>query len=184
MSILSLVMVVVIGAMVQLYATANRVDATSIARDQLSNSFRRLDKELRYAIWVSTPGQVRGVWYFEYALPAGCRQLSYNDGVLALAAWTPPNTTPGKPTTVATGLSLTSSTIPFTVYAANVHPFSSASTGTAGMGRQFSPEHAQVRIQFVANQGRVSLPYDVVFTAQNNTPDTPSLNDCGKGRPT
>jgi prepilin-type N-terminal cleavage/methylation domain-containing protein len=200
MAILSFVMAIVTGAIVELYSGMNKVDTTANARDQLTNSFRRLDKELRYATWVSTPGQVGGAWYFEYSMPTstpattsanpspaatgGCRQLVLRNGVLTLASWALPGTTPGTPTTIATGLSVNGSIPPFTVYAAGSKPYASASADISGVGRGFSPEHAQVRLQFLAVQGRTSLPYDVIFTAQNNTGNTPALNDCSKGRPT
>jgi len=184
MSILSVVMVVVMGSIVQIYRAVNRVDTTSVARDQLSNSFRRLDKELRYANWVSIPGQVGGNWYMEYALPTGCRQLAYKSGVLSLASWTLPGTTPGTPTTIATGLSLVSGAAPFTIYATNSYPYASASAGTAGVGKLFAPEHTQVRVQLIGRSGRTSLRFDTVFTAQNTNGNTSSLNDCSMGRPT
>jgi prepilin-type N-terminal cleavage/methylation domain-containing protein len=184
MSILSVVMVVAIGSIIQIYNAVNRVDNTSVARDQLSNSFRRLDKELRYANWVSTPGQVNGVWYLEYALPTACRQLAYRSGVLTLATWNLPGTTPGTASTIATGLSLVNGAAPFTVFATGTYPYASAGTGTGGVGKLFAPEHTQVRIQLVAQSGRASLLYDTVFTAQNTNGNTSALNDCSKGRPT
>ena len=34
---------------------------------------RRLDRELRYANWISDPAEVNGTWYVDYAIPSGCR---------------------------------------------------------------------------------------------------------------
>jgi prepilin-type N-terminal cleavage/methylation domain-containing protein len=184
MSIMSVVMMVVLGGIVQIYAATTRVDNTSVARDQLGTSFVRLDKEIRYANWLSTPGQVGTRWYLEYALPGGCRQLIYNSGVLTLAAWTLPGTTPGTPTTLATDLTLIGSTAPFTVHPANTKPYSSASPGSAGVGRNFTPDHGQVRLRFNAQSGKVTLPFDVIFTAQNTDRNTSPLSNCSNGRPT
>jgi prepilin-type N-terminal cleavage/methylation domain-containing protein len=192
MSILSVVMVVAIGSIIQIYQAVNRVDNTSVARDQLSNSFRRLDKELRYATWVSTPGQVGGVWYLEYALPTACRQLALSQGRLTLATWPLATANPrpilddpnNKPGVIGSDLSLVGTTPPFTVYPVGAYPYASASPGSAGVGKLFAPEHTQVRIQLIARNGRTSLPYDTVFTAQNTNGNTSALNDCSKGRPT
>jgi prepilin-type N-terminal cleavage/methylation domain-containing protein len=184
MTIMSIVLVVVIGAITQIYSAVTSTEATSVGRDQLGNAFRRLDKELRYASWVAAPGKVGTRWYVEYALPTGCRQLKYDGGVITLANWTLPSTTPGTPTTLATDLSLIGTTPPFTLYLAGTIPYASAGAGVSGVGRNFAPEHAQVRLQFNAAVGRVILPFDDIFTAQNTTRLTSLLNDCSKGRPT
>ena len=184
MSIMSVVLVVVIGAISQIYAAVTSTEATSVGRDQLGNAFRRLDKELRYAAWVAVPGKVGTRWYVEYALPTGCRQLKYDGGVITVAGWTLPATTPGTPTTLATDLSLIGTTAPFTLYPAGSIPYASAGAGVSGVGRNFAPEHAQVRLRFNAAVGRVTLPFDDIFTAQNTTRLTSLLNDCSKGRPT
>jgi prepilin-type N-terminal cleavage/methylation domain-containing protein len=183
MAIMSIVLVVATGAILQIYASGTRVESMSNARDQLTTAFRRLDKELRYATWVATPGVVGTRWYLEYALPTGCRQLKFADGALTLASWTLPSDTPGTPTTIATDLSRSGTTDPFTLYAAGAEPYATASAGTAGVGAHFAPEHHQVRLRFDARAGRVTIPLDVVFTAQNTNRNTHDLNDCSKGRP-
>ncbi len=184
MTVMSVVLVVVIGAITQIYSAVTTTEATSIGRDQLGTAFNRLDKELRYAGWIAVPGQVGTRWYLEYALPTGCRQLKYDAGVITLASWTLPSTTPGTPTTLATDLSLTGAVAPFTLYPAGTVPYASASAGVSGVGRNFAPEHAQVRLRFNAAVGGVTLPFDDIFTAQNTTRLTSLLNDCSKGRPT
>jgi prepilin-type N-terminal cleavage/methylation domain-containing protein len=183
MGILSVVMVTVLGATMQIYSAVNRTENTSFAREQLGNAFRRLDKELRYATWVSTPGQVGGRWYLEYATTAGCHQLMMAGGVLTVASWTLPGTNPGPAATIAGELGLPAGTVPFTVYAPGTKPYASASPGTAGMGRDYATEHTQVRLRFTATVGKVTLPFDTVFTAQNTDRNTPTLNGCSDGRP-
>lgn len=183
LGILSVVMIVVLGATVQIYSAVNRTEGTAFARDQLANSFRRLDKELRYASWVSTPGQVGTRWYLEYATPAGCRQLVLADRALTLASWTLPGTVPGTATTIAADVDLLAGTAPFTRYAARSTPYATASAGTAGVGRKYSSEYIQVRLRFAATVGRETQRFDTVFTAQNTSELTSALNDCSKGRP-
>ncbi|MBL7258659.1 PilW family protein [Paractinoplanes lichenicola] len=190
MGLLSFVLVMALGGLTEIYSNVNRVDTTSLVRDQLTTSFRRLDKELRYANWVATPGQVGGAWYLEYATTAGCRQLILKNGVLTTASWTLPGLTPGTPTTLATNLAQTGTTPPFTVYLPNSTPYASASPGVSGVGRDYQLAHTQVRLRFTGRAGVTSLPLDVLFTAQNTSAsnvfsDNGKLvdNDCGKARP-
>jgi prepilin-type N-terminal cleavage/methylation domain-containing protein len=184
MGIMSIIMAVVIGAITQIYSATTRVDTTSADRDQLTTAFRRLDKELRYAQWISTPGLVGTRYYVEFAMPGGCRQLKYDSGVLTIYSWVLPSTTPASPQALASNLTLIGTTAPFTLYAAGSTPYASASAGTAGVGKNFSPEHAQLRLQFNAVSGRTTVPFDTIFTAQNTTRLTSTLNDCSTGRPT
>jgi len=182
-AILSVVMVITLGAILQIYSAVNRTEGTSFARDQLAAGFRRLDKELRYATWVAEPGQVGSRWYLEYAIPGGCRQLVFGGGVLTLAKWTLPGTVPGTPAAIAGELTVPAGTTPFTRYAPRSTPYATAGPGTTAMGRNYSPDYVQVRVRFSAAVGQVSLPFDTVFTALNTSYLTPELNDCSKGRP-
>jgi prepilin-type N-terminal cleavage/methylation domain-containing protein len=184
MGIMSIVMIISFGAMLQIYSATSRTESTSFARDQLSNAFRRLDKELRYANWVAAPGQVNNRWYLEYAVAGGCRQLVLDDDVLTLASWKPPATTPGAPTAIAGELAVPAGTPPFTVYSPGAQPFASSSPGAGGVGKLYAPEYSQVRLRFTATVGTVTLPFDTVFTALNTSRNTSPTNDCGNGRPT
>ena len=184
MGIMSIVMAVVFGAIMQIYSATNEAEGTSYARDQLDNAFRRLDKELRYATWVNTPGQVGDRWYLEYAVADGCRQLRLANGVLSLASWTPPETTPGPPATIAGELAAPADNKPFKLYNPGDQPYATASPGTGGMGKLYAPEYSQIRLQLTATVGKVTLPFDTVFTAQNTSRNTYQRpNDCSKGRP-
>ncbi|MCO8269127.1 prepilin-type N-terminal cleavage/methylation domain-containing protein [Actinoplanes sp. TRM 88003] len=191
MGLMSVVMIIVTTGLSGVYSNLNRADTTGAARDQLTSSFRRLDKELRYASWVSTPGQVNGTWYLEYATPLGCRQLVLRNGVLTMATWNLPSTTPGAPATIGTDLVQTSGIAPFTVYLPNSQPFATASPGTTGVGNDYQLAHTQVRLRFTGQIGVTSLPFDVLFTALNTSASNVfsdngklTANDCGKARPT
>ncbi|WP_433382151.1 hypothetical protein ACQPZX_18405 [Actinoplanes sp. CA-142083] len=188
-----MVLVMVAGGLSLIYSNFNRVDELGTARDQIGNSFRRLDKELRYATWVSKEGQVGNAWYLEYATTTDCRQLVFNNGVLTRAIWTLPGTTPGAPTTIATNLTLTDAGIPpFKVYAPGDQPFATPSPSPSpsatgidnGVGKDYELEHSQIRLRFTGRLGKTTLPLDVLFTAQNTNRNTPAANDCSKGRPT
>jgi len=183
-SIMAVIMVIVTGGIIEVYSDVNRTDGISTARDQVGNSFRRLDKELRYASWVATPGQVNGAWYLEWATPVDCQQLVFQNGVLTKLVWTLPGVTPGSPQTIASDLAQTGTTPPFTVYRPGNKPYASASPGTSGVGADYELEHSQVRLRFSGHVGTTDLPLDVLFTAENTNRGTPAANDCSKGRPT
>jgi Tfp pilus assembly protein PilW len=193
MSVMSILMVVVIGAVAEIYSNVTRTEGTSFAREEIGNSFRRLDKELRYATWISTPGKVGPSWYLEYGVPSTgsvadyCRQLKFDvgNGVLTLAKWDP--TGGAKPTaagTIATDLTLVTGAAPFTLIAPNSTIYSSIGPAAAGVGKAFAPDYYQVRFLFNATFGKVSLREDVTFTAQNTSGSSTTTSDCSDGRPT
>ena len=183
-SIMAVIMVMVTGGIIEVYSDVNKSDGISTARDQIGNSFRRLDKELRYATWVATPGQVNGAWYLEFATTTNCQQLVFQNGVLTKMSWVLPSTTPGTPQVIASDLAQTGTTAPFTVYAPGNRPYASAGPTSSGVGRSYELEHSQVRLRFSGHVGKVDLPLDVLFTAQNTNRNTRAANDCSKGRPT
>lgn len=192
-AIMSVVLAVVLTATIQIYSGTNRIDQTSAARDQLDISFRRLDRELRYAIWTSQPGQKDGKWYLEYALPPDvdkntgdvvgrpCRQLIFGGDVLALAAWdsmqVPKPVNP--PTTLATGVTVAGGGSPYIINAPNVAP-----SAAIGVSPGYVPGFQQVRLKFEIKVGNVKLPFDSVFTSLNlDKAATEKANDCKNGRP-
>jgi hypothetical protein len=184
-SIMSVVMVMVTGAIIEIYSNVDRIDSVSAARDQIGNSFRRLDKELRYATWVSTPGKVGDAWYVEFATDTNCQQLVFADGKLTRSTWTSsPTPAVGPAIPIAGELTLTGTTPPFTVYAPGDKPYASAGPNVSGVGRGYELEHTQVRLRFSGTVGTTSLPLDMLFTAQNTNRNTSAVSDCRYGRPT
>ncbi|WP_229069487.1 type II secretion system protein J [Actinoplanes sp. DH11] len=182
-AIMSVVTLVLVGATVEIYSGTKQIDNTAEARDQLDNTFRRLDRELRYATWVAEPGQVDGSWYLEYAIPSGCRQLVLTGQILTLAAWDPAVATSGPATAIANGVTLIDNRKPFVLYPIGAQPYASASPGT-GMGANYELDFQQVRLLFNVKIGTVTLPFDSVFTAQNTSRDTATTNNCSEARPT
>ncbi|GAA0479395.1 hypothetical protein Aca07nite_86710 [Actinoplanes capillaceus] len=184
-ALMSVVTLVIVGATVQIYSGTKSIDNTAEVRDQLDNSFRRLDRELRYASWISPQGKVGDRWFMEYETKTGCRQLKIENGVLSLAEWTS-GTTPGTAAAVASGITLISGVDPFNLLLAGAKPYASASPGT-GMGAQYETEFQQVRMRFMVKAGTVALPFESVFTAQNlsrSATGKTSTKECDKGRPT
>ncbi|SDT78480.1 prepilin-type N-terminal cleavage/methylation domain-containing protein [Actinoplanes derwentensis] len=191
-TIMTFVLAIALTGVVQFYASTNQTQQTSDARDQLDISFRRLDRELRYATWVATPGKVGTRWYTEYALPddatgnSPCRQIILNNGQLILAAWDLPAKTPATQTVLATYVTADTSAGPVAVYSPGDSPYASASVGAAGVGSGFQPQFKQVRLRFTVTVGKVALPFDSTFTAQNidRNASQKTANDCSQGRPT
>ena len=176
-AIMSIVTLVLVSATVEIYSGTKQIDNTAEARDQLDNSFRRLDRELRYATWVSAPGKVNGSWNLRFAIPSGCRELRLTGQVLTLAAWSSSTATSGPAMPIANGVTLIAGASPFVVYRIGAQPYASASPGT-GMGAGYQLDFQQVRLLFNVKIGTVTLPFDSIFTAQNTTRDTPATNAC------
>lgn len=197
-AIMSVATLVIVGATIQIYSGTKQIEQTSVARDQMDTSFRRLDRELRYATFVNPPKMVGTRWYIEFALPATapgvvpCRQLKIENGTLSMADWVrTSSTTPtvGPANTIATGVVLYNNIDPFQVYAPGDTPYASASAGTTGVGGGFSNMYQMVRFRFQVKDGTVTMPFDSVFTSQNigaeevkTAPD--GASDCKLGRPT
>lgn len=189
-TVMTFVLGIALTGIVRFYSDTNRTQQTSDARDQLDISFRRLDRELRYATWVSTPGKVGTRWYVEYSMPddaAGnkpCRQIILNDGQLILAAWDLPAKAPTSQTVLASGVTADTTTGPVTAYAPDAQPYASAAA--AGVGSVFKPQFKQIRLRFTVTVGKVALPFDSIFTAQNidRNANVTVTSLCSQGRPT
>jgi type II secretory pathway pseudopilin PulG len=94
MSIMSVLMAVFTVGIVQMYRSANHNESVSTAQSQLNVAFLRLDKEIRYAAAISTPGAVGSDFYVEYLTTSAgarrCSQLRLHaaDRQLQLRTWT------------------------------------------------------------------------------------------------
>ncbi len=190
-TIMAFVTAIAMTAILQVYNGTNQTQQTSDTRDQLDNTFRRLDRELRYAVWVAKPGRVGTTWYTEYAIPTDntgkqtCRQIILRNGQLILASWDSPDRAPTSQSVLASDVTVSGSSGPVTVYDVGDKPYATASAGGAGVGSAFETQFKQVRVQFTVTVGRVSLPFDSVFTAQNiDRNNQNSASVCSQGRPT
>lgn len=199
-SLMAVVTAVALTAIIQIYTGVNRTEETVTVRDRIDVSFRRLDKELRYATWVSNTKAVNGRWYMEYALPPvvdsnnvlqyPCRQISLSNGVLSLASWNG-TAAPGTPFIIAQGVTADTTKGPVEIYTPDDQPYASASPGTIGVGTAFEAQYLQIRLRFTVTAGKVTLPFDSIFTTQNidrnlakRITNGSLTNDCSKGRPT
>jgi prepilin-type N-terminal cleavage/methylation domain-containing protein len=97
MAIMAIFMVVFSGAINSMFRSANASQALANASQSLNIAFGKLDLIMRYAAYVSAPGQSAGNWYVEVGLkplptdanarktaPTDCEQLRINTARNAL----------------------------------------------------------------------------------------------------
>ena len=175
MALMSIFMSIFLTSVLLMTKTANKVEATSITASQTNQAFLRLDKTVRYASAISTPGvaSASGDWYVELDSPATtvggydtCTQLRIDSGRLQQRTWTIANgaaisTTAPTWTSIASFLtngsaSATSADVPFAA------PTASTSASTT---------FQQLQVVLVATSGNSSSATNrtqMTFTALNS----------------
>ena len=173
MSIMSILMVIVTGAVLQIYHSVNEVDSLAEAQTQINTAFIRLDREVRYARGVSDPALVGGDYYVEYLRSVNsvdtCVELRLRTTTdeLQRREWTK-NMSPLVPGGWTTLASHVTATTPFTVTAADTTSLTGfraqrltlAMTAVVGGG---SPSNAG------AGRAGANRETNVTFTALNAT---------------
>ncbi|WP_375480181.1 type II secretion system protein [uncultured Jatrophihabitans sp.] len=103
MAIMTVFMAIFLTSILLMSSTANKVEATTISATQTNQAFLKLDKMVRYASAVSTPGvsTASGDWYVEFdSPPTGvstaqtgdtCTQLRLDSRQLQQRTWTVTN---------------------------------------------------------------------------------------------
>jgi len=195
MTIMSIMMVIFTGAILQIYRTSTATESLTTAQSQLRLAFQRFDRELRYASWIAEPGMVGTAWYVEFAGPAdvGCLQLrletapgggnvSDGQGVLQLLQWTPGSPpAPGTPGQTIASQILTTGVEPFfDLRSIGDTPYASASADA--VGTDFAADFQQLRIRLTAKVAAGTAEIDTTFTALNSS-RAHVTDDCSEGRP-
>jgi prepilin-type N-terminal cleavage/methylation domain-containing protein len=173
MTVMSVVMAIFTGGIVQLFNTSNKSESLAASQMQNNIAFLRLDKQIRYASGISTPGTVSSAPYVEYLLPgagtATCYELRLKDAKLQQRSWIQGTTvTNGMWTVIASGVT---STQPFTFRAAN-ETFN------------FQRLRLQLTATYGGNKTLSVANTDITFTALNTTLVTSSASVCAEGRTT
>jgi hypothetical protein len=177
-SIMSIFLVMMTAGVVEVYRVVDGADAVAVAQSQVNIAFLKLDREIRYASDISTPGQVTGTtyrdWYVEYVTGAAststCHELRLRAPVSAPAtgwleqqAWQGSSPS-GRWTRLASGITATQ---PFTLVA-------------AGGARTFP----QLALNLTASSGTgptaATKSFRVTFTALNAKTTTSAI--CHEGR--
>jgi prepilin-type N-terminal cleavage/methylation domain-containing protein len=106
MSITTIAAAIGTSAIVQIYRAVDSFQAQSTAEQQLTTTFERLDKQVRYATAISQPGMANADYYVEYLIGSSgtptCTELKLdppsgklqwrtwpNGSVTAMGAWLP-----------------------------------------------------------------------------------------------
>lgn len=167
MTITAMFMSMFTAAVLQMYGVLDRSDSTSVVQAQLNVAFLRVDREIRYAAGITTPGQGSGGstdWYVEYLNTATstCGQLRLHLATgdttksLQMRTWGSAASPPSSWTTLASGLTATT---PFTVMAAD---------DTSDF------ERLELVVTAQSGNGRTAASRlsDITFTALNSRPQT------------
>jgi Tfp pilus assembly protein PilW len=180
MMIMRVAMVVFTASILQMYQVTTKTETATIAQNEIRRAFQRLDKELRYASWLATPGKVGTAWYVEFAAADGtCRQLRVDARkVLQLLRWTPgtPPAIGADGQTLASDIVVDDAVPPFVMTAADVATIDAA-------GASFAPDYQRLRVRLTATVNGVSTAVDSTFTAANTSRDTLTTHRCSEGRP-
>ena len=190
MVVMSTVMVVFTASIIQAFRTSVKSESISTVQAQLQLAFQRFDRELRYASWIAPPGKVGTAWYVEYAdfdgsncgqlrletAPAGQNGSDAARGVLEWLTW--PRATP--PVAGTKGQRLAANLV--TPDAAG--PFERDIPAETAATATYSPDFQRLRVRVSARVADSIAQVDNTFTALNTSRNTPTTNDCTKGRPT
>lgn len=175
MSIMSVLGMIVVGALLQMYRATGHVQDVTTTQQQLTVAFARLDREIRYTSGIDAPRQSGGDWTVAFVTVntgvATCTQLRLDAAKAQLQRrrWSL-----GEPGTTMTGW------LPLASGVASDVPFTSAAA---------DPPRAypQLRVQLTASSGqpgRLRSSFDVSFSALNGTPvGTEQVTSCsGEGQ--
>lgn len=201
MGIMSVIMVIITTAILQVYRTVSATETLTDAQNELSRAFQRFDRELRYASWISTVTTGTETYVeFAGADPTQCHQLrivpgpvgTTTQGVLEYYSWTKGSQkTTRKPPQIIASQIVTSPdvTIPspyFEKQAYGSMPYASPTvTPSDGpVGTQFQSAFQRLRIRLTTRTGVGEAEIDTTFTALNTTEQTPVTNACSDGWPT
>lgn len=124
LALTTVVMAIFTTTLVQMFQVSNKSHALEVAQAQVHTAFVRVDRQLRYAYGITTPGQVGAHWYAEYVTtntgPAVCGQLRLNTVAAQLQwrTWTRGQTPSNTWTVLA---SKVSGVTPFTFHEADTY---------------------------------------------------------------
>ena len=173
--VLSVVMTLFTGAMIQIYRNVNKTEALSGVQTQLNTAFLRLDKEIRYASAISTQRTSGSDYYFRFLITntgaSTCVELKLDGAAKKLLRrqWAHTAGTPA----VTPWLPLASS-----VTATN--PFL-----TSNSGDSYAAPSVRIRMRVTtgATTDASSRATDMTFTAQNAYDKSADSTVCSEGNP-
>ena len=93
MAVMSVFAAVFTGALIGTFRVFTAAEAETVSQGQVSDTFLRLDRQIRYAAGISAPALIQGHWYVEYLIVDGaaatCHELRLPaaGGSLQQRAW-------------------------------------------------------------------------------------------------
>ncbi|GAA3440882.1 PulJ/GspJ family protein [Planomonospora venezuelensis] len=202
--VMGVVMTMFTTGVLQVYRTVNTVESLSTAQSQLHVAYQRLDREIRYASWLSAVRGDGDHWYVGFAymdfpdedaqtpqpVNAQTRQpwcgrlrLDLGTGVLQLQRWTP-----GSPPAAGTPGETLASHVVTDGGLRTDPPFSVRDAGSSATAdAAFVPDFQQLRVNLAVRVGSgqhaATTDFDVTFTALNTSRETEADNACDEGSP-
>jgi Tfp pilus assembly protein PilW len=182
LGVLSVVMAIATGGILQVFRAVGRADAASVTQSQAQFAFAILDKEVRYASWVRPPAHTGRYVYVEFlSAEARTRErrchravVDRAAGTLRLQSWQP-DLVPGAGRVLA-GQLVTAAPVVFTL----IEPDT--------LNNRVTSTHQRLRVRLTARFGSGSdqrtVSSDVTFTALNTSPTSTVGSECTVGRPT
>jgi hypothetical protein len=176
MVIMSIVMTVFTGAMILLFGSSNRTEAVARTSQQLGGAFTWLDRQVRYADYISQPTHVGDDWYVEFRRGDGtktCYQLRVHENQLQQRSWAELAQPGDTWQPLATGVVHTES---------DPYPFTLAAASSASG----APSNERLTIDLATTQGSgtdgAQSGSEVTFAALNTDPTTPTAGVCNGGQ--
>jgi prepilin-type N-terminal cleavage/methylation domain-containing protein len=173
MTIMLVVMLMFTTGVLRIFRSANTTEQISVAQSQVYRAFQRIDKEIRYAAGISTPGTVGGSPHVEFLTTHTgsnvCVQLRLDVSARQLQRRT---------WTLGAGPDEDDAWFPLASEVSAATPFSYLPPAGA-----FTFQRLRIRLEAAAAAGTGPVAAtDVTFTALNTDPDTESTTVCGEGR--
>jgi hypothetical protein len=180
MSVMATVAAIGTAGIVRIYRTLDASEAQTTAQQQLTTSFGRLDREVRYATAVSLPGTVNGDYYVEYLIGTtgtpNCVELRLHTATAQLQRRTWPN---GSPASASPWLPLASGVSAITAANGQVAPPFALTPATAVLN------YERLQVSLTSHVGAGSTASDresTVTWAALNAARTAATDVCIEGR--
>ena len=181
MVIMSIVLVIFTSGITQAFSAENKVDTASSSESQLLTAFQRMDKELRYASAISTPGTTSGDPVVEFLSPDlddkndTCTEirLHTSTGQLQQRTWTSTDSaSPIVPTgwqQLASSLAAATPSTPPSTSTPTVSVTAPFAVIGPGAIYQYQRIEVAVSVTFGVNNNKTTKQSDITFTAINTT---------------
>jgi prepilin-type N-terminal cleavage/methylation domain-containing protein len=179
MTIMTIVLVIFTGGITQAFSAESKVDTSGQAQGQIVTAFQRLDREVRYATNVSTPGffgsDATVEFLTTYTGASICTEvrLKASTSQLQQRTWTQ-GSAPG-----SAWQQLADNVTPGTTTSPSTTPFKVTQPGSV---YRFARMEVTITSTYGVNKDKSSKGSDVTFTALNTSGSSVNSTICTEGR--